>query len=94
VNNSGRQVADARAEALAHGVVLNGLAVLDRTPQPWAAGLPPLDDYFRHEVIGGPGAFLMVAEGFDAFETAVKRKIIREIAAVPAPGPLVERAYA
>ncbi len=94
VNNSGRPVADARADALAQGIVLNGLAVLDRTPQPWAAGLPPLDDYFRTEVIGGPGAFLMVAEGFEAFETAVKRKIIREIASVPAPGPLVERAFA
>jgi hypothetical protein len=68
--------------------------VLDRSPQPWAASLPPLDDYFRTEVIGGPGAFLMVAEGFDAFEAAVKRKIIREIAAAPPPGPLVERAYA
>jgi hypothetical protein len=94
VNNSGRPVSEARAAALAQGIVLNGLAVLDKTPQPWAAGLPPLDEYFRTEVIGGPGAFLMVAEGFDAFETAVKRKIIREIAAAPPPGPLVERALA
>lgn len=92
VNNSGRPLAEARADALAGGIVLNGLAVLDRTPQPWAAGMPPLDTYYRDEVIGGPGAFLMVAEGFDAFETAVKRKIIREIAAAPPPGPLVERA--
>ncbi|WP_372619909.1 DUF1194 domain-containing protein [Falsiroseomonas sp.] len=94
VNNSGRPLAEARAEALGKGVVLNGLAVLDRTPQPWSAGLPPLDDYYREQVIGGPGSFLMVAEGFDAFETAVKRKIIREIAAAPPPGPLVERALA
>jgi hypothetical protein len=94
VSNSGRPVADARAEALQKGIVLNGLAVLDRTPQPWSAGLPPLDAYYRDEVIGGPGSFLMVAEGFEAFEQAVKRKIIREIAAIPAPGPLVERAYA
>lgn len=94
VNNSGRPVAEARADALAKGIVLNGLAVLDRSPQPWAAGLPPLDEYFREEVIGGPGAFLMVAEGFGSFETAVKRKIIREIAAAPPAGPLVERAYA
>jgi hypothetical protein len=36
----------------------------------------------------------MVAEGFEAFEQAVKRKIIREIASAPAPGPLVERAFA
>ncbi|MBB5691173.1 hypothetical protein FHS88_003325 [Roseomonas alkaliterrae] len=96
VNNSGRPVADARAEALARGVTLNGLAVLDRNPQPAAllAGLPPIDAYFRDEVIGGPGAFLMVAEGYEAFAEAVRRKIIREIAALPAPGPRVERATA
>lgn len=93
VNNSGRSVADAREEALSQGIVLNGLAVLDKQPSPFAAtsGLPPLDTYYRDEVIGGPGAFLVVAEGFTAFEAAVRRKIIREIAAVPAPGALVER---
>jgi hypothetical protein len=96
VNNSGRPLADARADALARGVTLNGLAVLDRTPQPSAllAGLPPVDEYFRDQVIGGPGAFLMVADGYEAFAGAVRRKIIREIAALPAPGPRVERATA
>ena len=94
VNNSGRPVADARRDILAKGIVLNGLAVLDRQPQPWMANLPPLDEYFRDEVIGGPGAFLMVAEGYAAFEQAVKRKIIREIASAPSPAPLVERAFA
>ena len=87
VNNSGRPVAEARAEALAQGIVLNGLAVLDKTPTPLSSALPPLDAYYRDEVIGGPGAFLVVAEGFEAFEAAVRRKIIREIAAVPPLGP-------
>ncbi|MDO9708416.1 DUF1194 domain-containing protein [Paracraurococcus lichenis] len=93
VSNSGRPVAEAREDALAQGIVLNGLAVLDRQPSPFAQnnGLPPLDEYYRDEVIGGPGAFLVVAEGFDAFEAAVRRKIIREIAARPAPGDRVER---
>jgi hypothetical protein len=36
----------------------------------------------------------MVAEGYGAFASAVRRKIIREIAAIPAPGPPVERAFA
>lgn len=94
VNNSGRQLAAARADALEKGIVLNGLAVLDRTPQPSSllAGLPPVDEYYRDEVIGGPGAFLMVAEGYESFSGAVRRKIIREIAALPPAGPLVERA--
>ena len=34
----GRPLAGARREALARGIVLNGLAVLDRTPQAAAAG--------------------------------------------------------
>ncbi|MCQ4159519.1 DUF1194 domain-containing protein [Roseomonas sp. GC11] len=96
VNNSGRPLSDARAEALAKGIVLNGLAVLDSNPPPaqFASLNPPLDEYYRDQVIGGPGAFLMVAEGFEAFESAVRRKIIREIASNPPPGPLVERAFA
>ncbi|MFZ6764003.1 DUF1194 domain-containing protein [Pseudoroseomonas sp. WGS1072] len=96
VNNSGRPLDLARAEALRKGIVLNGLAVLDHTPPSpqFAALQPPLDEYYRDQVIGGPGAFLMVAEGFQAFEGAVRRKIIREIAARPAPAPLVERATA
>jgi hypothetical protein len=31
-------------------------------------------------VIGGPGSFLVVAEDFEAFGTAVRRKLLREIA--------------
>jgi len=95
VNNSGRPLVTARAEALAKGVILNGLAVLDRTPTPpQLVGIQrPLDEYYQDEVIGGPGSFLMVAEGFPAFESAVRRKIIREIA-FHAPGPRVERAFA
>ncbi|MBR0669831.1 DUF1194 domain-containing protein [Neoroseomonas soli] len=94
VNNSGRPLAAARAEALEKGIVLNGLAVLDRTPPPTTllAGLPPIDEYYREEVIGGPGAFLMVAEGYESFSGAVRRKLIREIAGLA--GPSVERATA
>ncbi len=95
INNSGRPLATARSEALARGIVLNGLAVVDRTPvPPQLAGIQkPLDEYYQEEVIGGPGSFLMVAEGFSAFENAVRRKIIREIA-FNARGPKVERAFA
>lgn len=96
VNNSGRPLSVARTEALEKGIVINGLAVLDRSPQPAVllAGLPPVDEYYRDEVIGGPGAFLMVAEGYESFAGAVRRKIIREIAAIPTPGPRVEREFA
>lgn len=96
INNSGRPLAKARAEALERGIVVNGLAVVDRTPAPTEFTTPPspLDEYYRDEVIGGPGSFLMVAEGFTAFEGAVRRKIIREIALHAPAGPRVERQFA
>jgi len=49
----------------------------------WGGGWPSppwLGDYFRDQVIGGPGAFVIVAEGFESFGQAVQRKLIREIA--------------
>ena len=93
INNSGREIEAARRDLLGQGVVLNGLAVLDRTPAPPGLGpAQPLDEYYRERVIGGPGAFLMVAEGFGSFAQAVRRKIIREVAGLR--GPLVERAFA
>ncbi|MCX7932533.1 MAG: DUF1194 domain-containing protein [Rhodovarius sp.] len=93
VNNSGRDVALARQEALERGIIINGLAVLDRSPPPpGLMHLPPLDEYFRDRVIGGPGAFVMVAEGYEAFEPAVRRKIIREVAG--RAGAVMERAFA
>ena len=95
VNNSGRLLHQARADALQAEVVINGLAVLDRHPTPAATvfAQPPLDDYYRDEVVGGPGSFLMVAEGFAAFGQAVRRKIIREIALDLPTAPQVEQAF-
>jgi hypothetical protein len=92
VNNSGRPIQEARAELLEQGVIINGLAVLDRAPPPAGFSQPPLDQYYQDSVIGGAGAFVMVAEGFDAFDQAARRKIIREIAGLG--GPRVERAFA
>jgi hypothetical protein len=84
VNNSGPPVEEARDRALAEGVIVNGLPIMnDRGPYPgWSP--VPLDEYFRAHVIGGPGAFVIVAEGFESFGAAVRRKLIREIAWVRA----------
>ena len=98
----GRALAQARDDVLGRGVVLNGLAILDSDPPPPASMAPPsrrapLHEYYRDAVIGGPGSFLVVAEGFEAFGPAVRRKLAREIAhdARPPPGaPRVERVAA
>jgi hypothetical protein len=59
-----------RAEAM--GVTVNGLAItVDDTG---------LSDWYRSEVITGRDAFVMTANSFDAFEEALIRKLVREIA--------------
>lgn len=91
----GRSLALARDDAFDRGIVLNGLAILDpdaaNEPRHRALQRPPLDEYYRDSVIGGPGAFLVVAEGFETFAPAVRRKLSREIAHAPPPGQRVER---
>jgi hypothetical protein len=89
-NNSGRDVTDARDEALAKGVTINGLVILSERPMSWNADHtnPPggLDNYYRNNVTGGPGAFVMVAENFSSFGQAILTKLIAEIASVPDAG--------
>ena len=49
---------------------------------------PPggLAHYYRTNVIGGPGAFVVVAENFDSFGQAIVKKLIAEIAELPQSG--------
>jgi Protein of unknown function (DUF1194) len=85
-NNSGREVTDARDEALAKGVTINGLVILSERPMSWNADHtnPPggLDTYYRNNVMGGPGSFVMVAENFNSFGQAILNKLIAEIASL------------
>jgi hypothetical protein len=80
VNNSGRPADVARDEAVAEGIIINGLPIINDRPTFGRMPPIPLDQYFEQNVIGGPGAFMVVAEDFDAFGTAVRRKLLREIA--------------
>jgi hypothetical protein len=83
-NNSGRDVTIARDEAVAKGVTINGLVILSESPTPWNPEHtnPPggLANYYRNNVMGGPGAFVMVAENFNSFGRAIINKLIAEIA--------------
>jgi hypothetical protein len=66
-----------RDKAVAARVAINGLPILD--------GWPGLDRFFYDNVIGGPGAFVESARGFKDVYYAVRRKMIREISALPPP---------
>ncbi len=66
-------VDDANEMALAAGITINGLPILD----------PDEDDvapYYRDRVIAGTDSFIIEAHGFDDFARALRHKLIREIA--------------
>ncbi len=80
-NNAGSLVTIARDKAVARDVTINGLPILDNGGGPFSRyNIADLDLYYRDCVIGGPGAFLVVAADFKDFARAVRRKLIFEIA--------------
>jgi len=85
VNNSGPPAEQARDRAAAEGITINGLPILNDRPTFGRPPPVPLDQYYRESVIGGPGAFMIAAEDFEAFGNAVRRKLIREIAGLGGP---------
>ncbi len=85
-HNSGRPVTTARDEAIEKGVTINGLVILSKVPLPTNPfhTNPPggLTAYYENNVIGGPGAFVVEAESFEAFGQSLISKLIKEIAEV------------
>jgi len=73
-NNRGRNVREARDEAVRAGIVINGLPILSLEPD--------LDKYYFDNVIGGPGAVMVPAANYDAFAEAILKKLIIEIASI------------
>src|SRR5580698_7247219 len=86
-NNAGREVSAARDDAVAAGITINGLAIINEHPVSWtfAHVQPPggLENYYRENVTGGPGSFVLEIRDFHTFADAMTRKLIAEIAAVP-----------
>lgn len=88
-NNAGRSVDSARDAALALGITINGLVILSERPLPWNPEHtnPPggLAQYYRDNVVGGPGAFVQEAKDFNSFGDAIIKKLIAEIADASPP---------
>jgi hypothetical protein len=81
---SGVPIEVARRAALEAGIVINGLAVLCRS----CSGRPvsyDLERAFAERVIGGLGSFVITADGNERFATAVRNKLVLEIAGAPHP---------
>jgi hypothetical protein len=83
-NNSGRDPAAARDVAIAKGITINGLVILTEPPsRSYSSHTSPpggLSNYYRNNVIGGAGAFVVVVENFNSFGNAITKKLIAEIA--------------
>ena len=83
---NGYYVTAARDAAVAKGIVINGLPILNDNPQPFDLPTPVemvLDRYYTENVIGGPGSFVIPAQDFTDFRSAILSKLIREIAGAP-----------
>src|SRR5215217_5072993 len=90
-NNTGRMVTLARDEAVRQGVTINGLAFMLKRPTGYG-DIENLDLYYQDCVIGGPGAFIVPVREARHFAEAVRIKLVREIAGVFEPEPLIKPA--
>ncbi|MEX2642900.1 MAG: DUF1194 domain-containing protein [Acetobacterales bacterium] len=79
-NIGGRSIWQARDEAVAAGITVNGLVIAGPQGNFRGPGGMPLIDYFREAVIGGIGAFALEADRRLNFARAVRIKLLREIA--------------
>jgi hypothetical protein len=86
-NNNGRVVTQARDEALAQGVTINGLPLVGIREWLGPADIKDLDIYYEDCVIGGPEAFSVTIRDTRSFVEATRSKLVREIATGPVIGP-------
>lgn len=61
----------AREMAQILGVTVNGLAI--------QIGIPDLTEYYRDNVLVGPGSFVLPAADFQDYARAIKKKLLREL---------------
>ena len=87
-NNFGPEPELTRQLPAFNQVTINGLVIgsdATRGRDERQMEMMELSAYFRTRVIHGPGAFIEIAQGFDDFERAMTRKLLRETA-LPALG--------
>ena len=91
---SGPPIEAGRQAALAAGITINGLAVLCRGCETGRPVGYDLEAAFRDRIVGGPGHFVVTADGDAAFAAAVRRKLILEIAGLDPNAPAALAALA
>ena len=74
-DNQSGEILEGRVKAIAAGITINGLAILNEDPL--------LEFYYLSEIIGGEGAFVLGADDYDDFAQAIEIKLIKEISSAP-----------
>lgn len=84
--NADEPITKVRDELVASGVTVNGLPILvdtvesgTRLPAPVEGGPHPLETWYRENVMGGNGAFVLPANGYGDFGRAIRQKFVIEI---------------
>ena len=96
-NNTGGPIVAARDKLVASGITINGLAIqIKQGTGPYSYfDLPDLDRYYKACVIGGPGSFVLTIRKKTEFATAIRKKLLLEIAGLtPAPPARLHRTQA
>ena len=80
-SNTGPRPQDVDGGDTAQGVVVNGLVIggSDTNGDQRLAEIKELSAYYRAYVIRGIGSFVETALGFEDYETAMRRKLLREL---------------
>jgi len=80
-DNCNSQVAtpDIRDQIVGYGTIINGLPILE------GSEAATLESWYEKNVKGGPGSFVMAADGFEDFGRAIRQKFIVEISALDTP---------
>ncbi len=73
--NTGSLLETARADLFGGGVTINGLPILE------GKDAATIESWFKDNVIGGPGAFLVPSVGYDDFARAFRQKFVVEVSA-------------
>lgn len=89
-NNQGEWVDVVRDDIVSRGIIINGLPLMTDGGLMSTFGIPDLDLYYTHCVIGGPGAFVVPVNDWSHFPEAIRRKLVLEIAGVPPAYPSPE----
>ncbi|MFB9269586.1 DUF1194 domain-containing protein [Bradyrhizobium erythrophlei] len=79
-NNNGPAITPARDEALAKGIVINGLPIMIKEPSYSTMDIDNLDWYYEDCVIGGPGSFVVSIKDRENFKDAIRTKLLLEVA--------------